>query len=145
MALLIENTGETNPVGIDVSASNIMALSDVTLVKNSRMLAHSIERIKSLQRPLSSKQKCSKNREKACIWLKAWLEVRKQMDDLAHKLSYKLKGNQLIAFEGLQVKNKVKNHSLTRTIMDSCLGKGRTYKTNRRGVHVILVNPSGMS
>jgi putative transposase len=137
-------------VGVDVGVSNIVALSDGTLVDNPRFLNESAERIKSLQRHLSRKKKGSNNREKARVKLaKAWRTVRRQRDDYAHKLSDKLtKENNLIVFEDLKVENMVKNHRLASAIMDASWGQLRrmtAFKAERRGGWVILVEPRGTS
>jgi putative transposase len=55
--------------GVDVGLSNVVALSDDTLVVNPRYLNTSVERIKALQRKLSRKKMGSQNREKARITL----------------------------------------------------------------------------
>jgi putative transposase len=137
-------------VGVDVGVSNVVALSNGTLIENPRCLAASALRIKSLQRRLSRKKKDSHNRERARVQLaKAWRKVRRQRDDFVHKLSDKLaKENSLIVFEDLKIQNMVKNHSLASAIMDACWGKLRrltAYKAEGRGGRVLLVNPGGTS
>jgi len=137
-------------VGVDVGISNVVAISDGTLIDNPHFSNRSAERIKSLQRRLSYKKNGSSNREKAKLSLaKAWSNVRRQRDDFAHKLSDKLtKENKVIVFEDLKVPNMVKNHSLASAIMDAPWGQLRrltAYKAERRGGRVILVNPSGTS
>jgi len=155
VALLAEEApigvqSEDGEVGVDMGISNLVALSDGTLVNNSRFLKGSGERIKSLQRRLTHKEKGSKNREKAKLSLaKAWRKVRRQRDDFAHKLSDQLtKENKVIVFEDLRIGNMVKNHNLASAIMDSAWGRLRqltAYKAERRGGRVILVDPSGSS
>ncbi len=146
-----ENTNHSNlKVGVDVGISNLVALSDGTRIDNPRFLKHSIDRIKSLQRRLSRKERGSNNREKAKLSLaKAWRKVKRQRDDFAHKLSDKLtKENQLMVFEDLRIGNMVKNRSLASAIMDATWGKMRqltAYKAERRGGWVILINPGGTS
>ncbi len=137
-------------VGVDMGLTNIIALSEGTVIENPRWLNRSISRIKSLQRQLSRKKRGSHNREKARIKLaKAWRTVSRQRDDFAHKLSYRLaKENNLIVFEELQIQNIVGSHNFAAAIMDACWGKLRrltAYKAERRGGRVILVNPSGTS
>ena len=135
---------------MDVGLSNIMALSDGTVIENPRWLSRSAARIRSLQRGLSRKRKGSRNREKAREKLaKAWRTVSRQRDDYAHKLSHRLATqNTFVAFEELQVRNMVKNHSLASAIMDACWGKLRrltAYKAERRGGRVVLVPPEDTS
>src|SRR3990172_8774311 len=144
------SSGDCGKVGVDVGVSNIVALSDGTLIDNPRFLNRSAERIESLQRQLSRKKHGSSNRRKTKLSLaKAWRKVRRQRDDFAHKLSDGLaKENQIIVLEDLRIGNMVKNHNLASAIMDSTWGKLRqltAYKAERRGGRVILVNPCGTS
>jgi len=154
VALLVEEPPAVQSgdgkVGVDTGISNIVALSDGTLIDNPRFLNGSLERIKSLQRQLSRKKKGSSNREKVKISLgKAWRKARRQRDDFAHKLSDKLtKENKVIVFEDLKVRSMVKNHNLASAIMDASWAQLRrltAYKAERRGGRVILVNPGGTS
>jgi putative transposase len=149
-----DSVEERNPVpkevGIDLGISNIVALSDGTLVENPRCLSMSTSRILYLQREFSRKKKGSKNRERAKVRLaKAWRKVRRQRDDFGHKLSHELvEKNGLMVFENLKVRNMVKNHSLASAIMDASWSNLRqltVYKAERRGGRVILVNPEGTS
>jgi putative transposase len=137
-------------VGVDVRVSNVVALSDGTVVENPRFLDGSLEQIKTLQARLSRKKRGSRNREKANRSLaKAWRTVRRQRDDFAHKLSHELaEKNNLIAFEDLRIQNMVKNHNIASAIMDASWGKLRqltAYKAERRGGRVILIDPRGTS
>src|SRR5712691_401262 len=108
-------------VGVDAGISNVVALSDGTIVDNPRFLNRSVKRIKSFQRHLSRKKRGSANGEKARLSLaKAWRKARRQRDDFAHKLSDKLtKENKVIVFEDLEIRNLVKNHNLESAIMDA--------------------------
>ncbi|MHB1907814.1 MAG: RNA-guided endonuclease InsQ/TnpB family protein [Nitrososphaerales archaeon] len=140
-----------NPaIGVDVGVSNLVAFSSGELIGNPKFLKQSLGKIKCLQRELSRKKKGSKNREKARIKLaKTWRKVRRQRDDFAHKVSFKLASeNSLIVFEDLKIHNMVKNHNLASAILDSTWGKlcqYTAYKAERRAGRVILVNPSGTS
>ncbi|MGP8056828.1 MAG: RNA-guided endonuclease InsQ/TnpB family protein [Nitrososphaerales archaeon] len=146
----VERKAAQGQVGVDAGVSNIVALSDGTIIENPHFLDGSVERIKSLQRRLSRKRRGSANREKAKLSLaKAWRKVRRQRDDFAHKLSYELsEKNNLIVFEDLRIGNMVKNHNLASAIMDASWGQLRrltAYKAERRGGRALLVNPSGTS
>jgi putative transposase len=137
-------------VGVDLGVTNLVALSDGTVIPNPRLLAQSSFKLNSLQRDLSRKHLSSKNRAKAKIRLKkVWRTVRRRRDDLTHKLSNRLtKENEVVVFEDLRIRSMVKNHSLASAIMDSTWGKLRlltAYKAERRDGRVILVNPSGTS
>ena len=155
VALLVEEApgvvrSGDGKVGVDAGISNVVALSDGTMIGNPHLLNRSVERIKSLQRRLSHKKKGSSNGEKGKLSLgKAWRKARRQRDDFAHRLSDQLtKENKVIVFEDLKIQNMVKNHNLASAIMDAAWGKLRrltAYKAERRGGRVILVDPRGTS
>ncbi len=135
---------------MDVGIRNLVALSSEELIPNPKFLGRSAETIKHLQRQLSKKKAGSRHRARAKLALaKTWRKIRRQGDDYAHKLSFKLASeNSLIVFEDLKIQNMVKNHQLASAIMDSTWGKLRrltAYKAERRGGRVILVNPCGTS
>jgi putative transposase len=137
-------------VGVDMGITSVVALSSGETIPNPKFLERSAEMIKHLQRELSRKKKGSKNRERAKITLgKAWRKVRRQRDDFAHKLSFKLtKKNGIVVFEELKINRMVRNHNLASAILDSTWGKLRqltAYKAERRGGRVVLVNPSATS
>src|SRR5207249_3767051 len=111
-------------IGVDAGISNVVALSDGTMIGNPHLLNRSVERIKSLQRRLSHKKKGSSNGEKGKLSLgKAWRKARRQRDDFAHRLSDQLtKENKVIVFEDLKIQNMVKNRNLASAIMDAAWG-----------------------
>jgi putative transposase len=149
----IDNTKKvdtTKSVGLDVGLLNWVATSDGKVIHSTIDSKAQANNIKKLQRNLSRKQRCSKNREKARMALaKAWRHIRRCRDDFIHKTSKSLADEYtLVAFEKLSVNNMVKNHYIAQAIMDATWGKLRrytTYKVERRGGRVILVNPSRTS
>jgi putative transposase len=137
-----------NSLGVDVGIGNLVGLSNGELIPNPKFLKQSAEKIKHLQRELSRKKKGSNRREKTKLLLaKSWRKVRRQRDDFAHKLSFKLaKENGTVVFEELKINRMVRSHNLASAILDSTWGKLRqltAYKAERRGGRVILVNPDG--
>jgi putative transposase len=137
-------------VGVDLGIQALATLSDGTTFPNLKALPKSVEKIKRLQRSLSRKKRNSKNRLKAKIALaKAWRKVRRQRDDVAHKVSHRLAEEYgTVVFEDLKIGNMVKNHSLASAILDATWGtlsRLTAYKAERRGGRVILVEPSGTS
>jgi putative transposase len=137
-------------VGIDLGLKWALALSDGSTIQSPKFLLKSAFRIKSLQRSLSRKKEGSKNREKANSLLdKEWRKVRNARTDFAHKVSDTLtKKYGTLIFEGLNIRNMVKNHSLASAIMDASWGKLRrlaAYKAERRGGRAITVEPRGTS
>ncbi len=138
------------PVGVDLGLINLAVLSDGTTFENPRHLRKSINKIGELQKSLSRKKPCSKNREKAKYSLgKTWRKVRNQRLDHCHKVSHHIaKNHSTIVFEDLHIPKMVKNHNLAGAIMDAAWGQLRTltaYKAERNGGRVILVNPRGTS
>ena len=124
-AVVEENSGlpssPESAVGIDRGLRNIAALSDGTIIENPHHLKQSMEKIKSLQRNFSRKEKGSGNRDRARIKLaKVWRKVRRQREDFCHKLSYNITiKNNTIVFEDLRIPNMVRNHNLASAIMDA--------------------------
>jgi len=144
------HSGMEPSVGVDVGVQTLATLSDGKTFPNSKNLSRSVEKIKTLQRSLSRKEKGSKNRLKTKTALaKAWRKVRRQRDDVAHKVSHRLAEDYgIIVFEDLKIGNMVKNHSLASAILDATWGKLRwltAYKAERRGGRVVLVEPSETS
>lgn len=139
------------PVGIDVGLRRWLSLSDGQVIQNTLDFAVHASRIRRLQKEMFRKKDGSKNREKAKTRLaKAWQRIRRCRDDFVHKTSNALvkDGYTLIVFERLNITNMVKNHNLASAIMDAAWGKLReytAYKVEKRGGHVILVNPNGTS
>jgi putative transposase len=141
---------EATAIGVDLGILNLATLSNGKVFQNPRFLEISIPRIKSLQRRLSKKRKDSHNRERARILLaKAWRKLRNQRLDVLHKISVSLAAEySTVVFEDLRIRNMVRNHKLASAITDASWGKLRhltTYKVERRGGRVILVDPSGTS
>jgi len=124
-------------IGVDLGVTNLVTLSNGTVIPNPRFLGRSVSKLKSIQKDLSRKQPSSKNRAKARIRLeKAWRTVRRQRDDFDHKLSDRLtRENEVVIFEDLRIRSMVKNHSLASAIMiphgENCAGWP---PTRRRGV-----------
>ncbi|MCJ7631231.1 transposase [Candidatus Bathyarchaeota archaeon] len=137
-------------VGVDVGVQTLATLSDGTTFPNLKTLQRSVEKIKILQRNLSRKKEGSRNRLKARTGLaKVWRKVRRQRDDVAHKVSNRLAEDYgMIVFEDLRIGNMVQNHVLASAILDATWGKLRrltAYKAERRGGRVIVVEPRGTS
>ena len=75
-------------IGIDVGLTNLVALSDGTIVENPRHLQRRAERLAFLQRRLARKQRGSRNRRKATLIVaRQHAKVADARKDFHHKLS----------------------------------------------------------
>lgn len=139
------------PIGIDVGLLDWMSLSNGKKIPNSLDVEAHKKKIKRLQKHLARKKKGSKNRVKARMNLaKAWRKIRRCRDDFVHKASRTIDygGYTIVAFEKLNIKGMVENHSLAKAIMEATWYKLRlytAYKVEGRGGRVIFVNPNGTS
>jgi putative transposase len=137
-------------IGVDVGLENLVTLSTGETVAPPKFLRASEERIKTLQRTLSRKQRGSKRREKARIRLaRAERKVTDQRKDFLHKLSQELVTRaDVIAFEGLRINDMMRDNSLSKSIGDAGWGtlmRFATYKAEGAGKFVKLVDPRGTS
>jgi putative transposase len=132
------------PLGVDLGLRALITTSDGEKVEPPKFLRKAERRLKHLQRELSRKKKGSKNRRKARQRVASQhAKVSRQRADFNQKLSYRLVSkHDLIAFEDLQVKNMVRNHSLAKSISDAAWGqlvKFTEYKAERAGRMLVMV------
>ncbi len=142
----IEHVSTGSVVGIDMGLKVFYADSNGNTVENPRFLRKAEKKLKRLHRRVSKKQKKSKNRRRARQELaKAYLKVQRQREDFAGKQANALvTSNDLIAYEHLQIRNMVKNHTLAKSIHDAAwgqfLGWVKSYGM-MHGIAVIAVPP----
>lgn len=140
----LKSTGQS--IGVDVGLKSLVTLSNGEQVLSPKYLRQSEVKIVRAQKDLSRKKKGSNNRNKQRIKLsKIHRKIRNQRMDFTHKLSRTLV-NQYdhIVFEKLQIKNMIKNHHLSKSIMDASwyqLIQFTKYKAEYAGKVVELVNP----
>ncbi len=142
----VEHVSTGSVVGIDMGLKVFYADSNGNRVENPRNFRKAEKKLKRLHRRVSKKQKKSKNRKKARQKLaKAYLRVQRQREDFARKQANALvTSNDLIAYERLQIRNMVKNHTLAKSIHDAAwgqfLGWVKSYAV-MHGIAVIAVPP----
>jgi putative transposase len=134
-------------VGIDVNVENLLTTSDGERVENPKFYRQAQAKLRVLQHSLQRKQQGGKNRKKALRQVQRWHEhIANQRKDFAHKLSFILVQNcDRIALEDLKVQNLVRNHRLSKCILDSGWYLFRqliTDKAANAGRDVVLVNPA---
>ena len=137
----------TSPVGIDLGLKSLIATSDGEKVEHPKFLRRAEKRLSRFQRRLSSTRKGSKNRARARHQLAVQhSKVASQRRDFNQKLSAKLVcEHDLVAFEDLEVRNMVRNHTLAKSISDSAWGQLRKfteYKEARNGGLTVKVPPA---
>ena len=112
---------ESSTIGIDVGIEDSAVISTGEKIENPKYLKNSLERLKCLQKRVSSKIKGSNNRNKAKLHLSKIHEtISNPRTDFQHKLSFKLVSeNQAISLETLNVKGMQKNHCLAQSISDA--------------------------
>jgi putative transposase len=111
---------ELTTIGVDVGIKDFAITSTGEKVENPKFLKNSLNRLKCLQKRVSTKVKGSKNRDKARRQLSKLHEIiTNQRNDFQNKISFKLiSENQAIALETLNVKGMIKNHCLAQAIGD---------------------------
>lgn len=132
-------------VGIDMGLKYLAITSDGIKYPNHKYLAASQKKLAKLQRQFSRKSSDSNNREKARIKVARLHEhIANQRNDTLHKLSTELVQNyDVIAIEDLTPCNLMRNHNLTRSMMDASWGEFRRqleYKANWYGKKMVKVD-----
>ena len=134
-----------NTIGIDLGIKDFITTSECETFENKHFKKSVSDRLKSLQRQLSRKQKGSNNRSKARLRL---AKLNKKIND--SKLNYLhevtntlINENQVICIEDLNVKGMVKNHNLAESISEMNFGEFRRileYKASWYGRVIVKVD-----
>jgi len=134
-------------VGVDVGISSLIATSNGELIENPKWYRDGQAELRVLQRTVSRRKKGGSNRKKAVHALQVHHEhIANQRKDYLNKLANKLVvNNDLIAIEDLRIQNIVKNHHLSRSILDGGWGyfaQRLSDKAAEAGREVVKVNPA---
>jgi len=134
-------------VGVDVGLHSLITTSDGKKVENPRWCQSEQKRLRVLQRRMSRRTKFGRN------WSKAVHAVQKQHQHIANRRKDFLNklANDLvlqydrIALEDLQISNMVRNHHLSKSILDAGWGYFRQQlfaKAEYAGRTIVEVNPA---
>lgn len=132
-------------VGIDLGVTHLVITSDGEFVENPRFLRTAQKRLRVAQRSLSRKKRGSNRRRKAKAQVgKLHLKVRRQRDDLQHKVALKLvREHDLIAHEDLNIKGLARTR-MAKSVLDTGwagLIEKITAKAANAGRVVVAVDP----
>lgn len=142
----VDEMPKTNrQVGIDLGLKDFVITSDNKKFKNNRYTKKYAKQLKKAQQHLSRKQKGSNGFEKQKIKVaKIHEKIASCRLDTLHKVSKELvESYDLISIEDLNVKGMIKNHKLSKHIVDASWGNFVTllqYKCNWYGKELVKVN-----
>jgi putative transposase len=111
-------------VGIDVGIKNFAYDSDGYCVPNPLNLKKMLKPLARVQRKIARRKMKSQNRKKALRWYQIIHErIKNRRKDFQHQLSTQYaRNNDVVFVEKLQKLNMIKNHRLSRSILDSGWG-----------------------
>ena len=112
---------EKDSVGLDVGISSFLTDSEGNKVSNPRFFVNAQKKLRTKQRKLSRRKKCSTCRAKARRQVaKQHRKIHRQRLDFLFKTArIYVEKHGLIAAENLKVSNMVKNHNLSKHIQDA--------------------------
>ena len=141
----LQPTGQS--VGVDVGVHHLLATSENEIVDNPRWYRNAQAKLRILQRKVSRRKIGGSNRRKAVSALQCQHEyISNSRKDFLNKVAHSLITRyDFIALEDLHITGMVRNHHLSKSILDAGWGylKQRLAdKAVEAGRHVVLVNPS---
>ena len=110
----------SNKIGIDLGIKNLLVTSNGEKFDNLKLTKKYEKKLAKEQRKLAHKTKGSNNYQKQRIKVaKVYERIKNTRLDYLHKISHKLiNENQVIVSEDLAISNMVKNHNLSKSILD---------------------------
>jgi putative transposase len=134
-------------VGIDVGIHHLLATSDGGFEENPQWYREAQSKLRIIQRTVSRRTMGGANRRKAVLALQRQHEsISNCRKDFLNKLAFGLTTNyDVIALEKLNIKGMVRNHRLSKSILDAgwgYLSKRISDKAVEAGRHVVQVNPA---
>ena len=132
---------------MDVGIYHLLATSENEVIENPRWYQEEEQRLRVIQRRVSRRQMGGANRRKAVLALQRQYGriSNRRMDYLDKLVNQLILNYDRIALENLQIKGMVRNHHLSKSIMDAGWGilKRRLIdKAAEAGRQVYLVNPA---
>jgi putative transposase len=137
----VEHIPTGKQIGIDMGLKAFYTDSEGNTVDNPRHYRKAEQKLRRLHHLVSRKKKGSKNRRRARQKLaKAYLKVNRQREDFARKTASTLiTSSDLIAYEDLQIRHMVRNHSLAKSIGDASWGQFLQWVEYYGALHAIPI------
>ena len=144
----LPSTGKA--VGVDVGIYHLLATSENEVVENPRWYQVEQRKLRVIQRVVSRRKMGGSNRRKAVLDLRRQqLHIANRRRDYLEKLSHHLISHyDVIALEDLQIQGMVRNHHLSKSILDAGWGYLKMRLVSKAvdaGREVIFVNPANTS
>lgn len=132
-------------IGLDLGIKDFIVDSNNVHYENKHFYKNKENRIKFLNKCLSRKKKCSKNRNKIRIKLaKIHEKIVNQRNTYLHQITSKIVNeNQVICIEDLNVKGILQNHNLSKSIQELSLYEFRRqleYKCKFYGRDLMIID-----
>jgi putative transposase len=134
-------------VGLDVGLSSLITTSDGEHMPHPACYRTAQRRLRVAQRRVARRTKGGKNRRQAVVMLQREHEhIANQRRDVLYKVSHRLlTAYDRVAVEDLRIRNMVKNHHLSKSILDAGWGLFAAHLTSKAanaGREVVFVNPA---
>ena len=134
-------------VGIDVGIKSLLTTSDGEFFENPKWYRESQAKLRVIQRRVSRRKFGGRNRHKAVrILQNHHTHVVNQREDCLNKIAYRIAQKYtIIAIEDLQIQNMVKNHNLSKSILDGGWGyfsQQLAFKAAEAGRKLVRVSPA---